>query len=467
MKSKILVFLAVITAAGSSWLSQVAAAGELGPGVGLTIYSQGFALVNQRRRMDFKQGINTIKLADVASGIEPETVRFQCLSDPRAVTILEQNYQFDLAGTLDLLSRYIGKDITVAIKGSGADTGTTVTGVLLAAVDNNLIIQSKATLRIINRQSVDAISLAQAAEDLVTRPTLFWLAQAEKTGPQLCQVTYTTKGITWSANYAAVLNAQENKVDLTGWVTIDNKSGTGYKDAAIKLVAGDVRRIKPPKRIYPTRMARAAAVTDADAPFEEKPFGEYHLYTLPRASTIIDNQLKQIELIPPAPAIPVKKQYIYERRSKADKVQVKFEFKNAKKNNLGVPLPAGKVRVLKKDPADEMPTLLGEDKIKHIARDEKVSLYIGDAFDIVPEHTLLDSRRTRRSIWEKHKIELRNRKNRPVVVYVDEKFPAHVNWTIETSTHDYKKRDAHTARFEVKVGPNSAATLEYAAAQTW
>jgi len=209
--------------------------------------------------------------------------------------------------------------------------------------------------------------------------------------------------------------------------------------------------------------------------FEEKPFMEYHLYTLGRKSTINNNQVKQVEFITPALGVPIKKLYIYERghqmiyrrREQTDKVRIKLEFENTTQNNLGIALPKGKVRVFKKDPADDMLEFVGEDQIDHTPTKEKLSLYIGNAFDVVAEYTLLDSKVSRRRRVETHKIELRNRKDQAITVFVDEKFPAWVNWTIDKSTHKYEKRDARTARFEVKLAPDSTQTVQYTATQTW
>jgi hypothetical protein len=425
--------------------------------------------------MSFEKGVNTKKFTDVASAIDPTSVNFQCLSEPGAISILEQNYEYDLVNTDSLLKRYIDKNVTVILKGSGADTGKQLTGRLLAALDNNLIVKSeKNDIQILDKNSIEEISLKELPEDLVTRPTLIWLAHAKEKADHLCQVTYTTGQINWNADYSAVLNADETKIDFTGWVTIDNKSGATYKDSIIKLIAGDVRRITEPE-IFERDMIYKMAAEAPAAGFEEKPFMEYHLYTLGRKSTINNNQVKQIEFIEPALAVPVKKLYIYERsqqqiygpNQQKDKVQIKLEFENTKENNLGIALPEGKVRVFKKDPADDMLEFVGEDIIDHTPTKEKLLLYIGNAFDIVPEYTLLDSKHSRRSQIETHKIELRNRKDKAVTVFVDEKFPAWVNWTIDQSTHKYEKRDAHTARFEVKINADSTATVQYTATQTW
>jgi len=435
--------------------------------VTLTIYNNNFAVVRQSRQIAFKKGFNTVRFTDVASAIDPTSVNFRCLSSPGAVSILEQNYEYDLVNTSALLKRYVDRNITVILKGSGADTGKELTGILLAVPDDDLILKIQSCdIEIIEKNNVEEISLKELPVDLATRPTLVWLANAEENARQLCQVTYTTERIGWNAAYSALLNADETKMDFAGWVTIDNKSGTAYKDAIIKLIAGDVRRITEPERLRRRKMV-ALEIQAAAPGFEEKPFMEYHLYTLGRKSTINNNQTKQIEFIEPVLAVPTKKLYIYERRRNKDKVQIKIEFENTTENNLGIALPKGKVRVFKKDPADESLEFVGEDRIDHTAKKEKLSLYIGNAFDIVPEYTLVDSKRGRRMRRETHKIELRNRKDKSVTVFVDEKFPAWVNWKIDESTHKYEKRDVRTARFEVKIKADSTAMIQYTATQTW
>lgn len=436
-----------------------------GNSVAVTVYNANFGVIKERRPIGFEKGLNTIKFTDVASAIDPTSVSFQCLSSPGKITILEQNYEYDLVNTSSLLNRYIDKTVNISVKGSGADRGRTVSGVLMAARDNNLILKNDGgQLEIISSDSVENISLQQLPEGLVTRPTLIWLAQSETAGEEQCQVTYTTGEIGWKADYSAVLNADESALDISGWVTINNQSGATYKDAKVKLIAGDVRRVEEPR---PMRGGDVIYEMAAKAPaFEEKAFMEYHIYTLQRPSTINNNQTKQIEFITPAQNVPAKKIYIYERNRNDKKVQVKFEFANRVENGLGIALPKGKVRVFKKD-ADDSLEFVGEDQIDHTPKNEKLSLYIGDAFDIAVEYKLLDSKVATRMRWEKHSIELRNRKDSPVTVFVDEKFPAWVNWNIEQSTHSYVKKDAITARFTVDLPVDSNATVEYSVMQRW
>jgi hypothetical protein len=449
--------------AAATWTS--AFGGRQGPGVAITVYNDDFAVVRESRRMQFEDGLNKVRFTDVASAIDPASVSFSCLSNPGAVSILEQNYEYDLVSASSLLKRYIDGRVGIIVKGSGSDEGRRLDGKLMAALGGELILETDAGgIEILDRSAVEAISLKDLPEDLVTRPTLVWLAESTTEGKLLCRLTYTTGRIRWSADYSAILDSAEAAIDLAGWVTIDNRSGKTYKDAAIKLIAGDVRRI-----VEARPMMREIALAGDAAPrqIESKPFMEYHLYTLGRPSTVNNNQVKQIEFIPVVAGVPVEKLYIYERGRGREGIQVKLEFENTAANGLGMALPRGKVRVFKKDPSDENLEFVGEDRIDHTPKNEKLSLYVGDAFDIVAEHTLVDSRHGRRVRTSSHKIELRNRKDLPVTVFVDEQFAPEVNWRIDRSTHDYVKHDARTARFEVAVKADSEVALEYAATETW
>jgi hypothetical protein len=453
----VLVF--VLTAAGA-----FAAKNE--EGVGLTIYNDNFAVVRQARLMGFEAGINTVKFTDVASAIDPTSVNFKCLSQPGAISILEQNYEYDLVNAQSLLKRYIDRDVTVIIGGSGADTARELQGKLLATVGGEYILASDTGgIEVISGSRVEEISLKELPEDLVTRPTLVWLADAKEAGDKLCQVTYTTEQINWKADYSAVLSEDETSLDFSGWVTIDNKSGATYRDAALKLIAGDVRRITPP--VVKGRLGVYEMAAQGAAGFEEKAFMEYHLYTLGRKSTINNNQVKQIEFIEPATGVAAKKLFIYDRQEDSEKIQVKIEFENTEENKLGIALPKGKVRVFKKDPADENLEFVGEDEIDHTPRKEKLSLYIGNAFDIVPEYKLVNSQHGARTRTETHQVELRNRKDTPVEVLVDEKFMKWANWQITDNSLPFEKYDAYTARFKVKIAADSTETIKYTVRQWW
>src|SRR4030042_6610723 len=234
MKKRIKVLTFCITACTIGFAGPKKSAEQ---GTALTIYNDNFAVVRESRQRSFEKGLNTTEFTDGASAIDPTSVNFQCLSAPGAVSVLEQNYEYDLVNTDSLLKRYIDKNVTAVLKGSGADTGRKSTGRLLAAMGDSLILKSQSNdIEILDKSSIEEISLKEMPDDLVTRPTLVWLVAPEKKGDQLCQVTYTTGQIRWNADYSAVLNADETKIDFTGWVTIDNKSGATYKDSTIKLI---------------------------------------------------------------------------------------------------------------------------------------------------------------------------------------------------------------------------------------
>jgi hypothetical protein len=457
-------------------LSAAGMAAETPPDVAITIYNDNFAVVKEHREMAFNKGLNRVQFTGVAERIDPTSVNFLCLSDPDAVSILEQNYEYDLVNTDSLLKRYIDQPVSLLVKGSGSSGSSLLTGVLTAAIGGDLILQDADTgqMHIVSRASVEKIQLDKKPEDLLTRPTLVWLANAEAAGTQRCQVAYTTEGIGWKADYSAVLSEKEDKLDLSGWVTIDNQSGAAYNEATIKLIAGDVRRVQPPAApMMQERMVIGMAKADNGMGFQEKSFMEYHLYTLGRKSTIQNRQVKQIELIDTARNVPVDKQFVYTTSINdwltrgRDKVQVKIEFENKEDYHLGIALPKGRVRVFKKDPADDTLEFVGEDQIDHTARKEKISLYIGDAFDIVPEQKIIDQRRGDRFVTFTRSVEIRNRKEEPVSVFVDEIVPQYVNWKVDKKSHDFEKKDAFTCRFKVDVKADSTATLVYTMTQTW
>jgi len=437
-------------------------------GTALTIYNDNFAVIRNIRNMDFQKGVNTIKFTEVPATIDATSVKFQCLSSPGAISILEQNYEYDLVNTQSLLNRYIDKKVAVSIKGSGSDAGKRIVGILSASKDGNLIIQQESGLEIISYNSIESITLAEKPEDLVTKPTLVWMANSEIEGSQLCMATFTASAISWQADYTAILNAAENALDFSGWVTISNQSGAGYKDAAIKLIAGDVRRIQPaPRRMYENKDVMMMKPEEAGGGFEEKSFMEYHMYTLGRKSTINNFQTKQIEFITPALNVPVEKLYIYDHEQMPDKMQVKLEFENKEEYGLGIAMPKGKVRVFKKDPADDMLEFVGEDTIDHTPRKEKLSLYIGNAFDIVPEYKTTDAKYSEHQAIGSHEVQIRNRKDTAVTVFVDEKFSSGINWKISNNSLKFEKKDSATARFKVNIEADSTATVTYTTTETW
>jgi hypothetical protein len=451
-------------------------------GVALTIYNQNFGVVREKRKVDVPDKVGTIRFTDVASQIDGTSVQFKSVTDPGA-TVLEQNYEYDLVSADKLLEKYIDKQIAVLTK-----DGSRYSGKLLSFDANQLVIRQgdeKAEIMMVQRgDNVKDIQFGALPEGLITKPTLVWKLATEKVGQHLIEVAYQTGGINWQADYNAVLNASDTALDLGGWVTINNQSGATYKDAKLKLIAGDVRKVQPPgQRMYKLAMAAGA---EAAGGFEEKAFFEYHLYTLGRPATVAQNQTKQIELLKAAD-VPVKKVFLYDgapqyrfygglindanygSETPNKKVNVIIEVKNSKDNHMGMALPKGKVRLYKRDEADGSLEFIGEDQIDHTPKDETVKLHIGDAFDIVGERKRTDVKidMGRHVITESFEIRVRNHKTEPVEVLVKETLYRWNNWEITESNQKWTKYDSNTIHFPVKVDKDGEQVITYTVKYTW
>ncbi|MEW6075896.1 MAG: DUF4139 domain-containing protein [Candidatus Omnitrophota bacterium] len=446
-------------------------------GVELTVYNQNFGLVKDRRMLELKKGINDIRFKDVAAQIEPTSVHFKSLTDPLGCVIQEQNYEYDLVNAYKLLSKYIDKKIKIITKDDKV-----YEGVLMSYDGENIVIASDKGLSMVRRQeNIREISFPELPEGLITKPTLIWEIANNRGGKHLTEVSYLTRGINWNADYVAVVDKDDKNIDLSGWVTIDNRSGAAYKDASLKLIAGDVRRVEEEKfdRVGASRMmAKEADVSQ----FQEKAFFEYHMYTLQRRTTVKENQTKQISLLS-ANNVPVKKLFIYDpveyygwnwyyyennQTTKQQKIKVKIELNNSKQNKLGMPLPKGKVKVYKED-ADGSLQFIGEDKIDHTPKDEIVRLYLGDAFDVVGERKKMNYREDHAARWaeESFEISLRNHKETDIEVNVIEHMWRYTNWKIVSKTHEFTKKDAQTIEFKVPVPKNGETTVKYTVKYWW
>ena len=335
-------------------------------------------------------------------------------------------------------------------------------GVLLSVDGSALTVQLPGgELRIVNREQIADLSLAELPEGLITRPTLDWMLDSDVSGATSAEVRYLTHQIGWHAEYVATVAADETQLDLAGWVSIDNRSGATYADAKIKLIAGDVNLVQD-KAVFAPEMAmrRMAA---ADAGFEEKEFFEYHLYTLPRPSTLRDNEIKQLALFAPA-RVDAKKIFTYDGASDGKKVRVTMEFVNAADAGLGIPLPKGVIRVMKAD-TDGSLEFVGEDRIDHTPKDEKVRVLLGHAFDVVGERTQKDRRQiTDRTTEEDFEIVLRNHKSDDITVVVTERMWG--DWSILASSLAHRKKDANTAEWSVDVAQSGEARLTFTVRRT-
>jgi hypothetical protein len=458
-----------------------------GAGVPDAMSVPGYAMVRHERPLRLENGRSTIKFTDVAALIDPTTVTFASLTEPRT-RVVEQNFQFDLVSTQKLLLKYIDRPITVE-RTVGNQT-VTVNGTLLSSLDGLVLKTNDGGIQTI--PSYTSIRFPELPGGLNTRPTLVWDIQSPRAGDHRARVTYQTGGITWWADYNLIFNegkdANTGALDLSAWVSIINQSGATYPETRLKLIAGDVNRVQP--QAAPPMLRRQAmemAVAADAAGFQEKAFSEFHLYTLGRRTTLPNNSTKQIELFDQAKQIPAKKLLVYYGLDVGPfafpnpvtdrdfgvqsnkKVDIYLEFKNDKQFGLGVPLPAGRMRVSQLDAADGTLEFIGEDSIDHTPKDETVRVKLGSAFDIVGERRQTDFSVDTKARWleEAFEIKLRNHKDQPVEVIVKENLYRWSNWTVLSKSHEFTKEDARTIHIPVKVAKDGETIVKYRVRYTW
>jgi hypothetical protein len=440
--------------------------------VAVTVYNVDLALVRETRLLDIdRAGEATMRFMDVPSAINPRTVHLKPLTGA-GLTVLEQNYEYDLLSPEKLLEKYVGKEVEIVEQADDLTTRTSK-AVLLSTVNGPVY---RVGDRIVLGQQ-GRVTLPDLPKDLVARPTLVWTLRSDKAGKQDVEASYLTDGMNWSADYVAVADADDTKVDLTGWVTVENRSGAAYENATLKLVAGDVRRVTPRDDLRYRGIMRGEVLAAAGAPeqFREEAFFEYHLYTLERPTTLKQNQTKQISLFQ-ASGVPVEKKLVllgeprYFRNqggtlTRNEKVRVFLELVNDETSGLGMPLPKGTVRVYKKDESGAE-QFAGEDSINHTPKDERVKLFVGEAFDVVADRTQTQWRAlSPRESESSYKITIRNRKAADVLVTVRE--PVGGDWKLLESSIEGKKLDAGTLEFTTAVPKGGETVLTYRVAVRW
>ncbi len=433
--------------------------------VAITIYNVNLGLVKDQRQINLQKGEGEVRFMDVASQIIPASVYIKSIIDSNSLLVLEQNYEYDLLNPQKLLDKYVGKDVKLYYKNPYTEREEIATATLLSNNGGPIFkIGNEITFGHPGR-----VIFPGVPENLISKPTLVWLLDNSLSSAQKVEASYLTNGINWRADYVLTLNEKDDRADLSGWVTIDNKSGTTYQNARLKLVAGDVNRVRDEYE-YKDKMFRVAEAAAKAAPqFKEEEFFEYHIYTLQRPSTIKDNQTKQISLITAAD-IPVKKElvyygakyYYYSQYGEAvsnQKVGVFVEMENRKEHNLGIPLPKGIVRVYKHDTEGSL-QFVGEDRIDHTPKDEKVRVKLGDAFDVVGSRKQTDWKKIASDTYEAaFELSLRNHKKEDVMVKVIEPIPG--DWTMLSASHEYKKTEAFTAEFAIPVPKDKEVKLTY------
>jgi hypothetical protein len=449
--------------------------------IAITIYNSNIGLVKDTRNMTLPSGLFELKFMDVAKTVDVGSVHLKSLTDPGGLFVLEQNYEFDLVSQGKILDKYIGMEIQFETK-----DGEMVSGVLLSHAlgtpdfDPYSYYQKPTGGWVIDMDGELFLGLPgtpvlpELPEGLITRPTLTWLLGNDGEDAHTVEMSYLADQLNWVANYVAIISQNDDALDLSGWVSLTNKSGATYPDATLKLVAGDIHRVPRPSP-YATLGADVRSDMVADSfsygGFAEEAFFEYHLYTLSRPTTLKDNQTKQINLMTSSD-VPASKIFMFDPgqyRSSGDTIEenakVKLQFTNSEEDGLGVPLPKGTVRVYKAD-ASGMLQFIGEDSIKHTPKDEDLTLLMGDAFDIVCERKVMDRRKITNNIWE-YDVEVEIRNHKPEKIDVTVVDHAGGDWELFKNTHEMEKKDASTLHFIVPTGADEDVMLRYTIRRNW
>ncbi|NNM88447.1 MAG: DUF4139 domain-containing protein [Phycisphaerae bacterium] len=446
----------------------------------------GFGVVKEVREMNLKAGLNHLDFTNVAALIDPTSVSFQDLSIPKT-SVWDQRFKFDLVNSQKILSKYLGHSITL-YSPVGLRGVKQITGKLLHA-GNSLVVQTRHGLRILHAANLQQIHLGKLPRGLMTKPTLEWLVDAPVGGKQKILTSYQTKGLTWIADYNLVLNSANTAASLSAWVTILNLSGKTYRHAHLKLIAGNVNRVQQPQPFGMMALRRAAQMENAAPAFREKAFFEYHMYTLPRRTTIHQNSTQQIALFPTKPHIAVQKEFIYSGQStgwwgyyggpnlmrnngiqSTGEIGVYVRFNNNKRNSLGIPFPKGKMRVYQADPADGTLEFLGEDLIHNTPVDEPVMVKVGKAFDIIGKRvqTNFDLNNAGKTLQETFQITLDNHGKTAAHILVQQYLWRWSNWKIVKNSDKFKKINAREIEFPVNVpADNGKKIITYTVRYSW
>ena len=441
--------------------------------VAVTIYNENLALVKDLRKVNLKRGATALAFRDVSAKMRPETALLRSVSTPGSLSVTEQNFDFDLLTPRKLLEKYVGQTVTIV------RTHPT-TGVETSEVAQVLAANEGVVLKIGNRIETGIpgrIVYDDVPANLRDRPTLVMSLNNTSNTPQEVELSYLTGGLAWKADYVVELNATEDKLDMSGWVTLTNTSGASYRNAKLQLVAGDVNQIKERVVVAGSRtMTMAAAPVAKVADMQEESLFEYHLYTLNRPTTIAEKQTKQVALLS-ASGVPARKEFLlqgsdyYYQSAYGDlgqkmKIGAFIEFDNKESAQLGMPLPKGVIRVYKKD-SNGNAQFIGEDSVDHTPKNEKVRLKLGDAFDVTADKKQTDFKKIAGTskynyIFESgYEIVLKNAKKEPVTVTVQEPMPG--DWQILSSNHPHTKASSNTAVWKVTVPAESSSKLVYRA----
>ncbi|MDD1775798.1 MAG: hypothetical protein LUP94_00420 [Candidatus Methanomethylicus sp.] len=441
--------------------------------VSVTVYNSNMGLVRDIRAIEIPSGTSELQFMDVAQRIDPTTVHIKSLTAPESFQILEQSYEFDLLNPQKLLDKYVGRELTLLLRRMENNTEQLEPRRAILLSNNSGQVWRILDQIVINPTNIAEIRFDELPRDLIAQPTLVWTLMNTGGGNailrQRLEASYITEDLNWRSDYVLVVNRDDTVADLNGWVTIANRSGATYRDAELKLVAGDVKR---EREDMDGMQGREMAMMAKAAPqqFEEESFFEYHLYSLQRRTTLKNSQTKQVCLLS-ASGFPVAKELAinglqhYFRTFNTpgepikEKVGIFIVFRNAQGNGLGTPLPKGIIRVYKADQSGSQ-QFIGEDRIDHTPKDEELRINVGNAFDIVAERRLTDYKQLAKRVFEyAYEIRIRNHKEENIRVLINEAIGG--DWEMISSNVTAEKTAAFAARFVLPVEKGTEAVLNY------
>jgi hypothetical protein len=433
----------------------------------ITVYNSDLALVRDVRNLQLAQGTGNLRFMDIAATVNPATVHFRSLTEPAKVNVLEQNYEYDLLEPDKLLRKYVGRDVTL-MRTRQENGSTRQEEVKARLLSFNTAPVWKIGDEIVTGIGADSIRFPELPDTLYSRPTLIWTVDNEGAARHRVEASYLATRLSWNADYVLTVARDDKAADLNGWVTLTNGSGTAFRNAKLQLVAGDLHRVQQQiARMADMAKSRMAPASEA---MSQESFSEYHLYTLGRKTTINNNQTKQVSMLE-GEGVPVIKRFVVDGQSYyyqnvqhpgapiKDVVAVYYQVKNDQKAGLGIPMPAGNVRVYQEDSKGGV-QFVGEDHIDHTPKDETINLKIGNAFDVACERSQVDFQKIASGVYEvEYAITLRNHKTTPIAVEVNE--PIGGTWKMIRSSHEWTKTAAWAAQFKVPVAADGTSVLKY------
>ncbi len=462
-------------------------------GPAITVYNQNFGVVRDLIPLDLSAGISEFSYSGVTSQLEPESVVLRDPSGLVELSIVEQSYRGDPVDRDGLLQMFEGQ--TIDFSRTLGDTEVVQRGRIIRAPS---VVMSKDQRGQRRQRTLEPIIEVEGqlmtklpgeplfpslGDDSILQPTLSWKIYSPEAACLDAQLSYLTEGMSWKADYNLVLPEKGDDVTLTGWVSIENNTGTTFEDASIKLIAGDVNRVPDPVPSATRMRADAFVMAQAAPEVEAKKFDEFHMYSLPLATTLRDRETKQLEFIR-AERVATKRLFVYTGanlrfhgrvnsnqnygQNSQPNVAIYREFENTEENGLGVALPGGKTRFYRMD-TDGQLEFTGEDRIDHTPRNETLRLYLGNAFDLVGERTRTNfyQHPSRDLIRETFQVEIRNRSEEEVTVQVVEHLTRAANWEIKETNHDFEQQDSHTIEFPLTVASDATKSVTYTVEYTW